>query len=188
MNLEGLTVANSGVGLPGSGGTGVYIWIAKAMDVEGLDLPANPATPSAIPKIALSDLTISGLTKFEIREMSGAVRHEKIGELDGRSFKNTAEFELSGSSDVVLGFDAATANARLVIFMEEHTGGNIRVVGTRKSPARDHDSEGGGTGAKREDWKGSKFKFTSYAECPAPIVTGATYTSLDALVGSGSGS
>lgn len=188
MNLQKIAVTDDGTGQSNSGGTSYKIWLAKASDILGLDLPANPVDPSDIPKIALADLQITGLQSMEIREFSGAVTHEKIGEVDGRSFKNTAAFELSGSSDKVLGFEAATANARLIIIMEEHTGGNFRVVGTRKSPARDLDSEGGGTGAQRADYKGSKFKFTSHGECPAPILVGATYTALDALVGSGSGS
>jgi hypothetical protein len=92
------------MGQSNSGGTTVKIWLAKVSNVLGLDLPANPVNPSDIPKIALADLTITGLQSMEIREFSGAVNHEKIGEVDGRSFKNVASFELSGTDEKVIGF------------------------------------------------------------------------------------
>jgi hypothetical protein len=186
MDIQSLTVQDSGMNNGNAGGTYPFIFVVKHADVNGLTTTANPSNPDDIPVINYAGLSgLTGLKKIEITEQTGKVTDELIGDTDGKSFSSTLEFHVPGSSAKNLGFAAASKNARLVFIVPEENG-TLRVVGNLVNPAR-FESFSADTGASREDRKGGTYTFKTFGNTPAPILTNATVDTLLAIAPSGSG-
>jgi hypothetical protein len=186
MDLQSLEVQDSGMNNQNAGGTYPFIFMVKHSEAAGFNITAAPLTPDGIPLIAYGGVSgLANIVKIEITEQSGKVRSELIGETDGKSFAHFADFHIPGGSANSLGLAAALKNARTIIIVPEEDG-TLRVVGNTVNPAR-FESYEGDSGDTREAKRGGTFTFKSFGHSPAPILTGATVATLDALAPSGSG-
>ena len=186
MDLQGISVADSGMNNNNSGGYYDKVFVAKASDVDGIVLNPAPTTPEESVEIAWADITIggTGLVEVACQEGSVSVTDEEIGETDGISFKTKLTFNVSTHTAKNLGFSAMTTNAHLVYFVIDFATDKVRVIGTDKSHARREAGSGVTGGGKREDYKHGQQTWVCYGTTPAPFVTGATVTDLEGAVGS----
>lgn len=169
VNLEWLD------GEKNMGGLKTIGYFAPIADIDNFpELPANPATPE-------DEVTLESVTGFTFlagkffrslysTQETSEIKDEPQGELDGQSFKQSAEIFYPGTKAAALAFAANVNNSNMVFVFEEASGGNRRVIGSRAFPAKCKPSFT--TGKATADRKGMTLTITSYGYTPAPLYNG----------------
>lgn len=174
MNIQDLLWAD---GNDNTAGIQQAVYYAPLDDIATLPEPqvdVSNASGEFEQLVTISDNIImkSGkvFRKMYVTLKNGSLKCETVGELDGKSYKNTLEFFHPGSKPQVLGFSQWAKNSSLIFLIPE-ADGQVRILGHKGYPAKlvnaPHD-----TGTKPEDTKGFKFSFESYRKGPAPVFTG----------------
>lgn len=162
-------------GAKNMGGLKTIGYYAPISEIDNFpELPANPTTPAQEVTLDASPGFTFLLSKF-FRSLystmeTSEVKDEPQGELDGQSFKHSAEIFFPGTSVEALAFAANVNNSNMVFIFEEASGGNRRVIGSRAFPARCKPSFK--TGKKTSDPKGMTLEIFSYGYTPAPLYDG----------------
>jgi len=157
------------------GGLKTIGYYAPISEIDNFpELPANPATPA-------EEVTLEGTLGFTFavgkyfRKLystmeTSEIKDEAQGEIDGQSFKHSAEIFYPGTKAEALAFAANVNNSNMVFIFEEASGGNRRVIGSRAFPARCKPSFT--TGKATADRKGMTLEIWSYGYTPAPLYDG----------------
>lgn len=172
FNFDDLEWADNTKNMGGLKTIGYYAPISEVDNFP--ELPANPSS-------AVEEVTLEGSPGFTFavgkffRKLystmeTSEVKDEAQGELDGQSFKHSAEIFYPGTSASALAFAAAVNNSNMVFIFEEASGGNRRVIGSRAFPARCKPSFT--TGKATADRKGMTLEIFSYGYTPAPLYDG----------------
>lgn len=187
MELQNVSVADSGMNNRNIGGYLPKVYAIKVTDIEGMAYPDSPTNPEDICKIAFADLTFNGnLARLTCQEGSVMLDSVEVGETDGAAYNNEVSFKLSGNDAKTVGLKAAIGNAHLVLFVVDDATGVVRALGTNDRPARRVAGDGVKSGGKVEEFKHAAVKFGCPGALPAAFITGCTVDDLEALVGSGS--
>jgi len=157
------------------GGLKTIGYYAPISEIDNFpELPDNPTTPA-------QEVTLEGTLGFTFtvgkyfRKLystmeTSEVKDEVQGEIDGQSFKHSAEIFYPGTKVEALAFAANINNSNMVFIFEEASGGNRRVIGSRAFPARCKASFT--TGKATADRKGMTLEIFSYGYTPAPLYDG----------------
>ena len=164
-----------GDGEKNMGGLKTIGYFAPVNDVLNFpELPADPQT--AADEVTLeSVIGFTMLTTKQFFELystmeTAQVIDEPQGEPDGMSFVHKATMFYPGTKVDALAFAANVNNAGMVFILEEASGGNRRVIGSKAFPAKCKVTVD--TGKATADRKGTSMEITSYGYTPAPLYTG----------------
>jgi hypothetical protein len=156
------------------GGTSqVEILYAVAEDiVTWPDYVAVPATDADYNTVTDSFVMVATkkFHKLYLTPETGEVKSSLIGGVDSRSFKHEFEGFHPGGSDAVEALLTKFKNSRGAFVIQE-SDGTIRLVGTKKFPAR-LEAVDSTSGKKYDDSRGKTIKIFSYGKSPAPKFTG----------------
>ena len=147
------------------GGLSQKIWIGKYDDVD--TWPTEPSSPAdaAANGVLTGNLTMkSGTRMFEfyVTDDKGSYNYELVGEMDGKSFKNTLKVSHPGLQAKILGFLNAIKNDNVVIIAID-ADGDRWLLGDENRPCTIATGTGG-TGDSTEGYKGNNLEFVYKAK------------------------
>lgn len=164
------------------GGISQKIYIGKYSDV--LTWPTAPSSPATLEANGAwtGDLVMTtGTRLFEmyVTDDKGGLNYELVGEMDGKSFKQTLKVSHPGLQAKILGFVNAIKNDNVVVIVVD-ADGEKWLMGDSLRPCTIATGNGG-TGDNTEGYKGNNLEFV-YKSTKVLRYTGA----IDNDSGSGS--
>lgn len=170
FNFADLTWSDGAKNMGGLKTIGYYALIS---DIETFpELPTNPS--SAAEEVTLDGSFVMKAGKYFHKLYTtmetSEIKDEVQGEIDGQSFKHSAEIFFPGTSTEALAFAANVNNSSMVFVFQEASGTNWRVIGSVAFPARCKASFT--TGKATADRKGMTMEIFSYGYTPAPLYDG----------------
>lgn len=160
------------------GGIADTLYIAPKKDLTTIKQPAETLSGYT----AIKDLatiagphvaaTGKGFTKINGVTETGTIKSTTIGNAGGKIFQNELVIEVAGSSADLLGWLRLVKNLRFILLAEEIGTGNIRQLGSDRSPAQftgiEHALE-----AAQEGKNSVTLTVQDKQPWPAPVYTGA---------------
>lgn len=146
-------------------GTYDFLHMIPVTEIDSMDPPA--AASKTLPAITL-DGTSTGWRKIPIIQNTGSVVDTAVGEVQGKSYENMANFTVAGTNEAQLLFADATACPCGFVMIVPERSGNYRVVGNKLAPAYLETNELT-TGAANTDRRAGTYAFKAITGYTSPL-------------------